>query len=168
MRVLQSVVFQADGSGSEIDLSSLPSFRGNLSFASSGFTATNGGTIQVGTLVAETSVRTANINLDSTGNLFTNRFVLGSSATLRGTGTFSGSATNGGTVQPGSGIGTLIVDGDFAQLPSGVLHIEVGGSTAPAQADLLQVTGVHRPRAEGHRRRNSQPAEHDQQHPCQR
>ncbi len=139
-----AVHFRAHGEDSIIELPQLCSFQGHIysSFALSGFEATSGGTIQVGTLVAETSVRTANINLDSTGNLFTNRFVLGSVAMLRGTGTFFGSVTNGGTVQPGSGIGTLTVDGDFVQLPSGILQIEVGGSTALAQADLLQVTGT--------------------------
>jgi hypothetical protein len=137
-----AVHFKAHGENSIIELPWLSSFQGYFWNTQSGFEAANGGTIQVGTLVAETSVRTANIDVASTGNLITNRFVLGSAATLRGTGTFSGSVTNGGTVQPGSGIGTLIVDVDFAQLPSGVLQIEVGGSTTPAQSDLLQVSGT--------------------------
>ncbi len=59
--------------------------------------------------------------------------------TTSGTGIWQGNLTNPATVAPGDdgAIGTLRVEGDFANAPGGVLSLDAGASGL----DLLQVTG---------------------------
>ena len=59
-------------------------------------------------------------------------------ATLGGVGTV-GDLINAGRVSPGESIGTLIVNGNYTQLPNGELVIEIAPNGA---TDLLQVTGA--------------------------
>jgi T5SS/PEP-CTERM-associated repeat protein len=57
---------------------------------------------------------------------------------LRGNGTIVGNVLNFGIVAPGASIGTMQVNGDFSQRPTGVLEIEIGG-TSSSQVDVLNV-----------------------------
>ena len=48
---------------------------------------------------------------------------------------------NAGLIEPGNNIGVLTYIGNFISTPSGVLDIELGGSTAGTEYDQLNVTG---------------------------
>jgi hypothetical protein len=61
---------------------------------------------------------------------------------VKGTGHVGGDFQNtSGTVAPGNSAGTLTVDNDYTQGSSGTLQIEVNGTTAGTQFDVLQVDG---------------------------
>ncbi|HOW97122.1 MAG TPA: hypothetical protein P5567_13675 [Kiritimatiellia bacterium] len=63
---------------------------------------------------------------------------------MRGAGSISlGTATvlNRGTAAPGSSVGRLTITGHFAQASSGVLEVELGGTTPGSGHDQLVVTG---------------------------
>ncbi|MDO8630046.1 MAG: hypothetical protein Q7R41_06090, partial [Phycisphaerales bacterium] len=60
---------------------------------------------------------------------------------IDGTGQISAiKVVNGGTIAPGLSPGTLTIDGDYEQLPTGVLVIEYAGLN-PGEFDVLHVTG---------------------------
>ena len=59
---------------------------------------------------------------------------------LQGTGVVNGNVANGGFVSPGASIGTLTINGNYTQNPSGTLRIEVAGASA-GQFDVLVVNG---------------------------
>lgn len=61
---------------------------------------------------------------------------------LRGTGALKGNLTNGALVAPGNSPGALSVSGDYTQLPSGSLNIELGGTVPGSQYDTLTVSGA--------------------------
>ena len=64
---------------------------------------------------------------------------IASGATLGGTGTISANVINSGRLAPGNSIGTLtIANGSYSQTSTGVLELEVNGTTS----DLLQLTGT--------------------------
>ena len=61
---------------------------------------------------------------------------------LTGTGTIAGSVTNvGAVVAPGNSAGTITIQGNYTQGPTGTLAIEVGGVTPGTQHDWLDVSG---------------------------
>jgi fibronectin-binding autotransporter adhesin len=60
-----------------------------------------------------------------------------SGGTLRGHGTIVGNVTSDGIVWPGGSLGTLAIEGNYAQNADGTLQIEV----TPAQSSMLQVSG---------------------------
>jgi hypothetical protein len=61
---------------------------------------------------------------------------------LAGGGTVHGSvSSSGGTVSPGSSVGTLTVDGDYSQGAGGQLLVELAG-TGVGQHDVLEVDGA--------------------------
>jgi hypothetical protein len=57
---------------------------------------------------------------------------------LGGNGTIFANVQNNGIVSPGASIGTLEINGTFAQQPGGILEIEVGGASA-SHVDFLHV-----------------------------
>ena len=63
---------------------------------------------------------------------------LGSGGTIGGNGTLGGLVSNGGTLAPGNSIGTLTINGNFAQ-SGGVYQVE---ANAAGQADRINVTGT--------------------------
>jgi filamentous hemagglutinin family protein len=61
---------------------------------------------------------------------------------LKGVGTVGGNVNNDGSVSPGNSPGILTVTGNYVQGPTGVLNIDIGGTTAGSQYDQLQVGGT--------------------------
>jgi hypothetical protein len=61
--------------------------------------------------------------------------------TLSGTGLVIGDVRNAGAVAPGNSPGILLVDGNYAQAPAGMLDIEIGGLTVGTEYDQLRVLG---------------------------
>ncbi|HSL32826.1 MAG TPA: Ig-like domain-containing protein, partial [Candidatus Limnocylindrales bacterium] len=61
---------------------------------------------------------------------------------LEGAGTVVGAVFNDGTIRPGDPLGVLAIDGSFAQGPTGVLEVEIGGLTPDVEHDRLAVSGV--------------------------
>ncbi len=108
---------------------------------------TNTGTINVrtGTLVANGFPTNngvidleAGTTLSTAGAAFTN----GPIGSIIGNGTIlSPTFTNNGSVGPGDSPGTLTIAGNFVQGPSGTLVVELGGSAAGVDYDVLTVTG---------------------------
>ena len=65
-----------------------------------------------------------------------------SGGTLKGTGTVNANVNNSaGTVSPGLSPGILTISGNYTQGASGVLDMEIGGTTPGVQYDQLVVTG---------------------------
>ena len=60
---------------------------------------------------------------------------------LTGGGTVIGDVSGFGTVQPGDGVGTLTINGDYTQGAGGKLDLEIAGAD-PTQYDRLVVTGA--------------------------
>ncbi len=61
---------------------------------------------------------------------------------LGGDGEVTATVTNsGGIVGPGGSAGTLLIDGDYGQDSGGTFEVELGGTPASGDFDVLQVTG---------------------------
>ncbi len=68
--------------------------------------------------------------------------IVNSGGVLGGGGSIGGDVQNsGGTVAPGNSPGTLTVDGNYNQGSSGTLAIEIGGTQAGVDHDVLNVLG---------------------------
>ena len=68
-----------------------------------------------------------------------------SSGTLNGSGTIIGDVTNSGILSPGIGfesIGAITIQGNFDQTVGGTLEIELNGTVAGVDHDLLTVGGI--------------------------
>jgi outer membrane autotransporter protein len=104
---------------------------GNLIVGLNGFGAP-AGTVLVGS--------TATLTDD--GAIFGN-LTMASGSLVDGTGTVNGTFLNGGTLTPGDDPGTFTVVGNYTQGPTGVLNIEVEGTTpgSPTGYSVLHVTG---------------------------
>ena len=61
---------------------------------------------------------------------------------LMGTGNITGSVSNSGIVSPGASPGCLSISGNYTQTSSGVLDLEIGGTTPCTQYDQLNITGT--------------------------
>ena len=65
-----------------------------------------------------------------------------SGGVLNGSGTVAANVINGGLVGPGTSPGILTVNGDYSQSATGILTIEIGGTTAGSGYDQLNVSGA--------------------------
>lgn len=65
---------------------------------------------------------------------------IGALGTVKGDGTIIGNVVNGGVFAPGKSPGTLNIQGNYQQQPTGSLELEIGG-TASGLHDQLIVTG---------------------------
>ena len=61
---------------------------------------------------------------------------------LLGSGKVIGSITNQGTVHPGEGFGQLLIVGDYAQGPDGVLEVGLGGTQPITEHGQLSITNL--------------------------
>jgi hypothetical protein len=68
--------------------------------------------------------------------------VLTNTGELEGKGTIIANVSSSGTVSPGESPGLLTINGSFTQSSSGILDIEIGGSNAGVDYDVLKVTGA--------------------------
>ncbi len=99
----------------------------NHAFANSGTLCVKAGTLSLGgglTQTAGTTLVAAGATLDARSGVV----LLG--GVLTGTGLVHGDVTNGATLNPGSPLGTLTVDGKYTQTAAGVLNLEVGGTAS--------------------------------------
>jgi Ca2+-binding RTX toxin-like protein len=132
-----STYFQADGTGSHIDLTGL------TSLTSSTLVASNLGAML---LTPQTlSVLNSAVSISGGGTVTLGTLQLLSGSYLTGNGVFSASVVNSsGTVYPGGNFvpGQLTIQGNFSQEPGGTLSIDLGGTTLSSQFDQLQVTGT--------------------------
>jgi hypothetical protein len=88
-----------------------------------------------------TSLVNGNLSIGQGGVMSTKEgLMIGAGGTLGGYGTVLGSVTNSGIVSPGESIGELRIDGDFLQLATGELVIELEKN----RADRLNVLGSAR------------------------
>jgi outer membrane autotransporter protein len=69
----------------------------------------------------------------------TSNVTVGASATLGGSGTIAGTVSNAGTLAPGNSIGTLTMNGSYAQAAGSTYQVEVN---AAGQGDRINVTGT--------------------------
>lgn len=76
------------------------------------------------------------------GTLSAGALSIPSGITLSGTGTVVGDVSNSGTISPGSSAGILTISGNYAQTSTGVLNVEIGGTTAGTEYDRLAVSGT--------------------------
>ena len=69
------------------------------------------------------------------------RILIQEEGELRGNGTITGNVQNGVLVAPGTSPGRLTIAGNYSQIASGTLQIDLGGRTAGTEYDPLSVTG---------------------------
>ena len=108
----------------------------------------NGGTLNlVGSAVnAETIDLSGGGTFNMTAGELTVDIIIGNFQSDGGSvevGSVSGDLINdGGTVAPGDGPGIMTVNGNYTQTATGALEIEIGGTTAGSEYDLLKSTGI--------------------------
>ncbi len=127
----------ADGTGSKVSLSQLARFEVS-NFSS--LKAQNGGRLVLSS--GRVEVTRADVQITLTGEIEMGGLHLGAGALLLGTGTLKANVVNGGEIRPGTSPGILTLQGDYTQLASGKLTVEVAGVTPGGGHDQLQVTGV--------------------------
>ncbi|NGX32907.1 MAG: hypothetical protein K1060chlam4_00963, partial [Candidatus Anoxychlamydiales bacterium] len=119
-------------------------------------TLTLDGTITANNTVSKTGAGTLSINSSNAGNTGITTVAAGtmlikpaarwsadtvnisSGASLTGTGTVEAAVTNAGTISPGESIGTLTIDGAYAE--NGTLEIEI--TSTPNDSDRVAVIGA--------------------------
>ena len=106
----------------------------------------SGGALNLGATPADVStvpqITLAGGALGGAGTLNLAALNLLAGGILKGTGIIVGDVYNtAGTVAPGASAGTLTINGNYVQGPSGMLEIEIGGLLPGAQHDQLVVTG---------------------------
>jgi trimeric autotransporter adhesin len=129
---------------------------GTLNLTGGGSTTITGGTlknfgalnVQGGNVELNNAFPTNNGALNiSTGAILatTSDLTNASGGIISGTGTLSlggNTLINSGTVSPGASPGTLVINGNYTQSPTGTLAIELGGTQQGVTYDLLQITGT--------------------------
>ena len=132
--------FQVSGSGSVLDLSSLPSIVSDqdnnslLSADSSGTILLDGGTVNLSRV---------DVTVTNGGTITAGTVQLLPGSSLSGDGTIAANVDSAVATSPGNGnTGVLTIDGNFAQYGDGSLDIQIGGTTAGTQFDQLAVTGA--------------------------
>jgi hypothetical protein len=149
----RSVNMKADGLNSSITLTSLVSYQdvNNITYDSnwpgySTISAVNNGKLMLpgGGFLLRDSGTVIYVNNSSIKGPFTLRGGAGIQA--QNGGYYQGNITNdGGVISPGASSGTvgnLTIDGNYTQTSTGVLNIEVNGTTPGTQYDQLIVTGT--------------------------
>ncbi len=89
-----------------------------------------------------TSNNTGTVEIQGGSIVFGQSFTNSATSLLKGNGKLSGALQNAGTVAPGNSPGLLTIDGPFTQTSTGLLQIEIGGTTRGSQYDALVVTGA--------------------------
>ena len=110
---------------------------GTVSIAGTLQGSTGGALNAAGQIVAVTSTGTLDVN----GGIVTAATVL-NSGLLKGLGTVSANINNDGTVSPGASPGIMTINGNYTQGSTGILNVDVNGTTPGTQYDRLVVTGT--------------------------
>jgi len=76
------------------------------------------------------------------GTFISNSLSIPSGETYSGTGTLQTDLVNAGILSPGTSPGIITVDGDYTQEATGVLEIELDGTTPGSEHDQLNVSGA--------------------------
>ena len=118
---------------------------GTLNLSGANLTLTQSGTTPTFTNTGVINV-TASRTFTATGGTVTNANAP-TVGVIQGAGTLNVNGTtfsNAGDVRPGNALtaGTLSVTGDYPQTVSGVLNVELGGTTFPGQYDRLAASGA--------------------------
>jgi hypothetical protein len=118
---------------------------GTLDLSDASMTLTQTGTTPSFTNTGAITIGAAR-TLTATGGTVTNANSP-TTGVIQGAGTLNVSGTtlsNAGDVRPGNALtaGTLSVTGDYPQTASGVLNVELGGTTFPGQYDRLAGSGA--------------------------
>lgn len=109
-----------------------PAFKNsNTATFSSGTLAFAGGFLQTS---GSTTLSGGNISCPFTIDV--------SGGTLAGNGTITGNVSNAGSVAPGLSPGSLTITGNYTQTASGILNIQLAGTTPVTLYDQLNVTGT--------------------------
>ena len=108
---------------------------------------TNDGTVDViaGSLIFQQGMDNGeNVVIDLGGGTLNpgETLNLESGDSLIGSGTLAANLVNAGTVSPGNSAGGITIEGNYTQESTGVLDIQLGGTTAGTQYDQLTVTGT--------------------------
>ena len=82
----------------------------------------------------------SNGTLAVNGSVAAGALTVAAAGTLAGTGTIGGTVAAAGVVSPGQSAGRLAIAGGYTQ--TGTLRIELGGTTAVSQYDVLAVAGT--------------------------
>jgi T5SS/PEP-CTERM-associated repeat protein len=107
---------------------------GSVTVTGAGSTWTSSGDLFVGASSEGT------LNVASGGEVsLTGLLTVGAFGTVKGNGTITGDVANEGSVAPGSSVGTLHINGDYAQAADGELAIEIASASS---YDRLEVTGT--------------------------
>ena len=72
----------------------------------------------------------------------TTKVTIGAAGVLSGSGTVTANVVNDGVLSPGDSPGTLTINGAYTQDSTGILNLEIGGTTAGTQYDQLHVSGL--------------------------
>ena len=115
---------------------------GVISGTASNMTKTGAGTLQLSadnTYDGSTILNEGNLLLD--GSDISESTVTVDGGTLSGSGATGALTGTGGTISPGTSIGTMGVNGNLSLCPGSMLDIEINGKTAGTGYDQLIVTG---------------------------
>jgi Tol biopolymer transport system component len=124
--------------------------KGSADHLNSGAIDLSGGNLtlnQSGTTPTLTNTGTINIGSGRTFTVTGGRFDNVAPGNLQGNGTLdvsNSSFINAGSVSPGASPGRMDITGDYTQATNGVMNIEVAGTDAGTNFDLLAVSGVAR------------------------
>ena len=81
------------------------------------------------------------INLQA-GTLNTGGMLTLEGGMIEGNGTVNGMVVNNGMIAPGNSPGSIVIQGDYVQMPGGTLDMEIGGLLPGVLHDRLTVTGA--------------------------
>ena len=140
----RAIAINADGTGSQINLSSLTSFSDDYANPdsyggkSSSITTANLGSLQLGSFTAIRGVSfLVNSSLTTAANLH-----LLSNSLLTGSGTLIGNViSTDALVQPGNGLGRLTITGNYTQESTSKIIVELNGNDAGTTYDQFVVNG---------------------------
>jgi hypothetical protein len=135
-----------DTAGTVLNEGTLTKWIGNgTTNISTTFTNTGIVVVATGTLsFSRAYVQTSGATVLATGTtLVATGGVLLQGGSLSGTGTINGNVINSGVVSPGGdgAAGVLTINGNYTQTDTGVLRIDLGGTTVGTQYDQLHVSG---------------------------
>lgn len=141
-----AVNITVDGSDSWVNLAALSTFSTvNGATYSSAAYVKNGGRLSLG---ANTTVSHAAIILTEGGKIDAGTLTLLASATLSGSGTVAANLVNAGQIAPGATSGSLLktgilsIQGNYTQTSTGVLSLELAGTTPGSSFDQVDITGI--------------------------